>query len=300
MSDVAQQLDLRAVARKEAGIPDVEAATILADSVHDQLMQTAEGTRPDDDRLRAEMRTLRLLLVRLNIDHDLRFHSFWEVVNENNWWWLSEYEFGPESSQIREARQVVTGLFRFIYLQLEALDLPRFTAPVGTLAGWSSVESLEAELRERFAGAKTTNDLRAIGDLSISLLREVGMVAFDAALHGDPDQDIPAPNKYWPRIELILGAVADGPRFEALRGFARKANALAQGVRHQGETGDGGQHFVRNRLEAQIAINACLSVAVLVRAVVADDWVGVDPETPPEASVSSGMLIGPAEEDIPF
>ena len=235
---------------------DVEISGALLRLAHNEL--EAYGTngdnRTDEEEIRLILRTCRALLERIGIPLDLPFSDFGTFYSH----WIANGAHGNWQAR----RDILNSLFEPVHLELTRLEdneivstLARpITGHPGT--GWSRVDAEISELRRHFAGARTEQDYRNVGNDCVAVLERLSDVVFDPAHHLREGEGIPPAANTKLRLGRFVEHVAGGPANSEIRKVARAVIELAQAVKHRGTP---------SRRDAGIAADSVIQLANILR-----------------------------------
>ena len=238
------------------GRSDVEVGVALLRLAHSEL--EAYGTdgaqRTNEDEMRLILGACRLLLKRIGVDLDLPFSDFRTFRSH----WLANEGYG--SWQAR--RDILNGLFEPVHLKLARLEDSEI---VSTLArpvtshpgtGWSRVDAEINELRRHFAGARSEQDYRNVGNDCVAVLERLSEAVFDPDRHHQEGETIPPVPNTKLRIGRFVEDAAAGPANQEVRKVARAVIELAQAVKHRSAP---------SRRDAGIAADSVIQLANILR-----------------------------------
>jgi len=120
------------------------------------------------------------------------------------------------------------------------------------LTGWARVDDELALAQRQLAEATAEADFQAVGHRCREIILSVAQAAFDAAKHSAPGV---SPGDAKGLLSAFFGAELKGKDNEAIRGYAKKAEAYASSVAH-----DRTPTF----REAALAVHAARSIAEMV------------------------------------
>lgn len=269
-------------------------------------MLIAVGTREADirqvnDEYKNRRRGIRLGLRRVG----LHFENPWSDL----WSWYGFYSGEGQLTTYQERRDHIIKMYDPILEALERLeDRQLGTGFVAPETGWITVDSQTAQLRERYATARTPEDYKAVGHLCREILISLGHVVFDPDRHHPEDEPPIKKNDAKRRIERVLEVDFGGPQNERLRKLVRSLWNYVSEIVHKADeqrakiAADSTVHLV-NTLRTLIREPPQESVSVAVREY--QRWIEWEPpdeweEQPPyEPSAEELALLQRNERDAP-
>jgi len=247
-----------AIRRGTSTVPDVEAAERLVDQVPALMVSVSTGG-PDiksvDADYKREYRALSAVLKRLGIKHLNPYPDLWR--------WYGKWSDGSLPSYASR-RVFISELYAPVRDALDAkADANREVATGADdgPTGWGQVDAKLGALRRRLREAEDTDDFKAVGLQSVSVLEALGRAAFDEVRHLPKSEDVPHVNDAKARLGYFLTAVAGeavgkGERFEHVRTLIRATWRQAQSLKHRDEP---------NRTDAGIAADSIALLVAIVR-----------------------------------
>jgi hypothetical protein len=122
--------------------------------------------------------------------------------------------------------------------------------------GWARVDEEVAELRRHFAGARTPQDYRNVGNDCVTVLEALSRQVYDPDKHLRDGEEEPPIGKTKQRIGRFVEDTAPGSDAAVLRKLVRSSIEYVQEVKHR-DTG--------SRKEAGIAADSVILLANLLR-----------------------------------
>jgi hypothetical protein len=237
------------------------------------------------DEYKNRRRTIASELRRFGLDDPNPFADLWE-------WYHHWKENFPTWA---ERRRYVASIYRDLEDALDHLGSRRLGAGLhGLETGWERVDRQLAQLRERYATARTEEDFQAIGLLCRDLLLSCADACYDHERHGGGKGK--PPSSGMDRLEKMISAEAAGGPNKQLRQLLKATMELANNVQHD-RTG--------TLDKAAVAAEATVTAVTLMRIVVEGAPHIDDAESAGEDEDETGVEPGPEPEppedwDIPF
>jgi hypothetical protein len=239
--------------------PDIEVAVALTRLVHDEYEKfgTDGSEILTESQSREVMRTLRVILKRINIDDFgppyRDFSSF------KTHWKRNE---GHGSWQAR--RDMLNDNFNDLHDKLAELEVRSLTSSlaqpitphVGT--GWARVDAEIAELRRHFQHARTEQDHRNVGNDCVIITEVLSATVYDSTKHLREGETEPPVSNTKQRLDRYVDVALPGSHNVELRRLAKACIELAQSVKHQATP---------TRRDAGIAADTVILLANLLRRV---------------------------------
>ena len=239
------------------GRTDVEAAKVLAELVHDELIAfgTSGGEKLTDEEMAAALVALRAVTKRLGAEFNPPYRNFTTFRT----FWQRRGASGNGGYQAR--RDLLEELFGPLHSQLARIEKQAFEALVFPVSphvevGWPLVDEEVRELRRRFQTASTPQDYRAIGTHCVGVLEALGRTVYDPAKHPRDGETVPPPDKTKARIGRYVEDAVPGSENAELRGVVNKVIELAHQVKHRPTP---------SRRDAGIAADSVILLANMLR-----------------------------------
>lgn len=251
--------DQRVEALRRGPLPDVsdiEAVTALATFTHRQYEAhgTDGATQVDEDESRLLLLALKATLKRLGIDFAPPFRDFSTFYG----YWIRKGASG--SWQAR--RNLLEELFEPLHRQLLDLEDRHVTATLAdaisprSKLGWQRVDTEIAALRQHFAGARSAQDYRNVGNDCVAVTEALSAQTYDAKVHLRDGEDEPRVDQTKSRLDRVVEDALPGKENAEIRKLARATIELAQKTKHSPTT---------SRRAAGIAADAVILLANMLR-----------------------------------
>jgi hypothetical protein len=227
---------------------------------------------------KSRRKTIATELRRLGLDDPNPFADLWD-------WYHHWKENFPTWA---ERRAYVSSIYRDIEDALDNLADRRLGSGLHKAAtGWRLVDTQLAQLRERYATARTEADYQAVGLLCRDILISLGDAAYDHTRHGGGKGK--EPSSAMEKLEKVVAVEAAGGPNKQLRQMLRATMELANNVQHD-RTG--------TLDKAAIAAEATVAAVTLVR--IATQGAAPISEPQPKPEPEPEAESEPDLDDIPF
>lgn len=251
-----------ALARKPLpNFDDKQVAIVLLSLLRDEFVTygTEGEQKTNNDDIKLVLRTVKVILNRNSLPElRLPFRSFDGFYD----YWHQEGMVGGGSWATR--RGYIQGQFNpLIELIEDKIDAAYFTGmstPVSELppiGDWQRIRDEIAQLRSRYAAAKTPQDYSAVGTACVRIIEGVSRVAYRHDVHGENGEiGEPPIDKTNIRIGRVIEVGLSGRKNAELRALARSSSEVAHKVKHA---------TTPNALQAGIASDATILLASIVQ-----------------------------------
>jgi hypothetical protein len=181
----------------------------------------------------------------------------------------------------------VNGMYRELLDALANLAAHQLGSGLhGAATGWAKVDGQLAQLRERYATARTTEDFQAVGLLCRDIVISLSAACYDHEAHGGGRGK--EPTGALDRLEKVVGAEAAGASNKQLRQLLKAAMEFANHVQHD---------RAGTRDDAAVCAEATVTVVTLFRLVTIGAAPIREPEPPARGEPEPD---GSIHNDIPF
>jgi hypothetical protein len=218
---------------------------------------TSGGARLNDNEAKLIIRAAKVLLKRTNLGElNLPFRDFSGFYN----YWRKEGMAGSWAAR----REYIQSVFQPLLENIESLIDQQFYSQLSDpvvefeeVNSWMEINSEVAQLRSRFASAKTPQDYSAVGTACVRIIEALSRVAYQHLVHKIDDiEPEPPVDKTDIRISRVIEVGLGGRKNEQLRSLAKASAAAAHRVKH-GKT--------PTKLQAGIACDATILLASIVQ-----------------------------------
>ena len=242
-----------------ADVDDLAALDALIRLVHDELTAygTGGGNQLDDDEFEHVFRTTQRVGKRCGIEvPSLPFRNFAGFYG----YWVKQNMKGSWAAR----REYVNDTFRSvedaIYEAQERIWDETLADPVSPhgVSGWAMIDAEIAQLRRRFAIARTDQDHAAVGNACVRVIEMLTEVAFDPNKYAIPGMPVPNKSQTKIRLELIVKKELPKSDFEHAFKLVSACIELAQRVKHSPTP---------SRREAGISADSVIMLVNIIRRV---------------------------------
>jgi hypothetical protein len=214
-------------------VDDMAALDALVRLLRDELTAygTGGGNQLDDDQFEHVFRTTQRVGKRCGIEvPSLPFRNLTGFYD----YWIKHGMKGSWAARREYVSETLRPLEDAIYEAQERIWDETLADPISPrgASGWTMIDAEIAQLRRRFATARTDQDHAAVGNACVRVVEMLAEVAFDSNKYAL--QGMPVPNKSQTkiRLELILKKELPQSDFEHAFKLSSACIELAQRVKH--------------------------------------------------------------------